>query len=272
MTAPKVNTIRRGSSRFYVHPETADKVPGVTSVVGMLPKDFLKFWAAKVVAELAVESLGEVVGIALRDPAAAVDFLKRAPQRTTGKAADVGTDVHDLFERMAKGEVVGRVHPDLKPYVEHFQSFLDEFQPEFLFLEETVWSDKHRYAGSFDAIATVGGETVVLDWKTTRSGIHEEVALQLSAYRFADYLVRPDGSRVPMPKLDGGAVLHVRPEGKSFVPVKCDAEVFEYFLHLREVFEWDKGVKSTVIGSPLNADAIAPKKRISKPRAPKAAS
>lgn len=261
MTSPKVNTISRSGSRFYVHPETADKVPGVTSVVGMLPKDFLKFWAAKLVAETAVDSLGEVVSIAMRDREAAIDYLKRAPSRNTGKAANVGTDVHDLFERMAKGEDVGRVHPDLRPYVDHFEEFLTEFEPEFVFLEETVWSEKHRYAGSFDAIMTIGGETVVGDWKTTRSGVHEEVALQLSAYRYADYLVRPDGGTIPMPKLDGGAVLHVRPEGWKLVPVKCDEEIFEFFLHLREVFEWEKGEKSKVIGEPLNAGATPTRKR-----------
>src|SRR5690606_38508722 len=71
VTTPKINTLRRGGARYYVNPETGDKVPGVTSIVGMLPKEFLKFWAAKSVATAAVDMLGEVVGIALRDRDAA---------------------------------------------------------------------------------------------------------------------------------------------------------------------------------------------------------
>lgn len=253
MTTPKINTISRGGSRFYVNPETGAKAPGVTSILGMLPKPFLTFWASKVVAEYAVKNLGEIVGIALRgDGQGAVDYLKGAPRRDTASAAETGTAVHDLFEKIAKGEPVGRIHPDYKPYVEHFEEFLKEFSPEFVFLEETVWSEKVDYAGSFDAYAVIEGEKVFLDWKTTRSGVHPEVALQLAAYRFADYIIRPDGTRVPQPPSTGAAVLHVRPEGWSFVPVKSDAETFETFKVLRQVFDWDRELKEAVIGSPIN--------------------
>jgi len=258
VTSPKISTIKRGNSRFYINPETGAKAPGVTSIIDMLPKSFLKFWASKVVAEYAVANLGEIVGIALRsNPTDAVDFLKRQPDRETKRAADIGSEAHDYFETMAKGAAVGRVHPDMKPFVEHFDTWLQEFTPEIIFTEETVWSERHDYAGSFDALAIINGETVWLDWKTTRSGVHEEVALQLAAYRHADYIIRPDGSRVPLPKGDGGAVLHVRPEGWAFHPIACGPEVFDYFLKLRSVFDWDKVFKETVIGDPINASAKA---------------
>jgi hypothetical protein len=264
MTTPKVSTISRGGSRFYVHPESQDKVPGVTSVVGMLPKPFLRPWAAKVTAETAVDHLGEIVSIALRDRQGAIDFLKRSPDRFTKTAADVGTEAHDLFERLAKGESVGRVHPDFVPFVEHFESFLEEFSPEFVFMEETVWSEKHSYAGSFDAFAVIDGERVWVDYKTTRSGVHEEVALQLAAYRYADYIIRPDGGRVPMPEADAGAVLHVRPEGWSLVPIRADEKAFETFLHLRAIFEWERNEKGSVIGDPVNKGSV--KKKRATPR------
>lgn len=274
MTTPKVQTIKRGGSRFYVNPDDgAVKVPGVTSVVGMLPKDFLRYWAAKMVATEAVEDLGTLVSLVLRDPSAAIDHLKKAPDRNTRKAADTGTAAHDLFERMARGQTVGRVHPDLEPFVTHFDEYLRVVKPEYHFLEETVWSDKHQYAGSFDAYATIEGEKLWLDNKTTRSGIHEEVGIQLAAYRYADNIIREDGSRVPMPKADGGAVLHVRPEGWKLVPVRCDEEMFDLFLHLREIFKYEKELKPTVIGKtvfhgPDDAIETGPKRRA--PRARKA--
>lgn len=252
MTTPKVNTIKRSGSRFYVEPDSGEKVPGVTSVLGMLPKEFLRYWAAKVVAQTAVDDLPAVVQIALRDPADAVDYLKRAPDRNTGKAADMGTEAHALFERMAKGEPAGRIHPDLAPFHRHIGEFLDTVQPRFLMLEETVWSDTHRYAGSFDWLAEIEGELVWGDTKTTRSGIHEEVGVQLAAYSNADHIIRPDGSRVPMPKSDKGAVFHVRPDGWKLVPVRADRVLFdEVFLPLRKVFEWEKALKSTVVGDPI---------------------
>ena len=252
MTTPRVNTIKRGGSRFYVSPDDgAVKVPGVTSVLGMLPKDFLRYWAAKEVAQTAVDELGTVVSMTLRDPSAAVEHLKKSPDRNTRKAADIGTAAHDLFEKLARQQPVGRVAPELEPFVRHFSEYLDVVQPEYHFMEETVWSDSRgdslAYAGSFDAFATIQGEKVWLDNKTTRSGIHAEVGLQLAAYRFADHIIREDGSRIPMPKADGGAVLHVRPEGWKLVPVRADEAAFEVFLHLREVFNYERVFKDTIV-------------------------
>ena len=271
MTTPKVSTIKRGDSRFYISPDDGGvKVPGVTSVLGMLPKGFLRFWGQKLVAEAAVEELGTVVSMVLRDPQAAIDHLKKAPDRFTRKAADIGTAAHDIFERLSRGETVGRVHPDLEPYVRHFNEYLDVVQPEYHFMEETVWSDSRgpdlAYAGSFDAFATIQGEKVWLDNKTTRSGVHSEVGLQLGAYRFADSIIRQDGSRVPMPKADGAAVLHVRPEGWKLVPVKADEQGFEYFLHLRETFNYEKDYSKTIVGNevfsgPSDAIVSGPKRR-----------
>jgi len=63
MTTPSVQTIKRGGSRFYVHPDTAAKVPGVTSIVGNLPKPFLKFWGEKLVAEEAVDNISAVTSL-----------------------------------------------------------------------------------------------------------------------------------------------------------------------------------------------------------------
>ena len=290
MTTPKVKTLSRGGSRFYIDPENGRKNPGVTSVLNMLPKGFLKFWAAKEVATFAVENLGSVVGLAMTDQRAAIDLLKGAPNRVTGKAADIGTEAHDYFERLAKGErIVGRIHPDLAPFVEHFREFLAVCEPEFVFMEETVWSDALGVAGSFDALATLKGDgagplkgkTLFMDWKTTRSGVHEEVALQLAAYRESEYIVRPDGSRVPMPKTDGAACLHVRPEGWALYPIEVGdivlgeetVRVLDYFKALREVFDWDREVKKHVIGKPVAAggefSAAKPATRINVPKGAK---
>jgi hypothetical protein len=277
VTTPKVSTIKRGGSRFYIDPDNGSvKVPGVTSVLGMLPKEFLRYWAAKEVATTAVSDPGTLVSLAFRDPEAAIDYLKKAPDRNTRKAADTGTAAHDLFEKLARDEPIGRVHPDLEPFVRHFREYLDVVQPEYNFLEETVWSDSRgpglAYAGSFDAHATIQGENVWMDNKTTRSGIHEEVGVQLAAYRFADHIIREDGSRVPMPKADGGAVLHVRPEGWKLVPVRADEGLFEVFLHLREVFNYEREIKPTIVGreiasGPSDVIASGPKRRTPRARA-----
>ncbi|MFJ9616697.1 hypothetical protein [Streptomyces noursei] len=257
-----VRTVQRGGSRFYVHPERPEiKVPGVTSVVGMLPKPFLMYWAAKMTAELAVDSLPFVAQMAERDRQGAIDYLKGAARRYTRIRAEIGSQAHDLFERMIRGEAVGRVHPDLEPYRRNFAEFLAAVNPELVGAEDVAWSDTHEYAGSFDAMLRVwlddknrpmpdrSGTPVLLiaDWKTSKD-IHAEVALQMAAYAYADRIIRPDGSSTPMPEFDGAAVLHITPDGWAFKPVCIEREIYEFFLSLRRVFTWDHDVSKTVIG------------------------
>lgn len=254
MTTPKIATYRRGGSRFYIHPETGDKVPGVTSVLNMLPKPFLKAWAAKEVATTAVAmgQTGELAAMATRDPEGAIDYLKRSPDRNTRAAADVGTAAHGVFETLALGNPMPRLTPELEPFAKHFADFLDTVQPTYLRQEDTVWSEKHAYAGSFDALVEIQGTRAWVDNKTTRSGVHAEVALQLSAYAHADYLLDGEtGEQLLMPEADRGLVLHVRPEGWGLYEVPIGDDVFEFFLALRQVFVWDTALSRGIPGRPV---------------------
>ncbi|MFJ1789556.1 hypothetical protein ACIOML_35260 [Streptomyces anulatus] len=248
-------------------PETAIKYPGVTSIVGMLPKPFLVWWAARMTAETAVANLPAVASIAERDEAGAVDYLRNAHSRYTKLRARIGSDAHDLFERMARGEAIGRVHPDLEPYRQGFAEFLDVVRPELVRAEDIAWSDTHQYAGSFDAILRVrlgedgkpdhvSGEwhTLIVDWKTSKS-TYPDVALQMSAYAHADKIIASDGTSEPMPEFDGAAVLHITPDGWAFKPVRIDPEVFDIFLTLRRVFTWDRETSKTVIGRAIAESA-----------------
>lgn len=260
MTTPKVGTIKRGGMRLYIDPDTGERVPGVTSISGALPKEGLKYWAAKMAGERAVDNLGEVVGIAMRDRKAAVEFVKSAHTAHTRAASERGTAVHELIERRARGEKV-RAHPDYRGYLAGFDAFVREFRPEWHYLEATVWSAEHGYAGSFDAIATLhpeGGEPekVLIDFKTTRSGVHADVALQINGYAYAGEIVTPNAEggldREPMPELDGAAVLHVRPESWSLVPVKLDPDIFECFLALKAgPVRWQRELQSGALGAPV---------------------
>jgi hypothetical protein len=260
-----VQTVKRGGSRFYVDTAAPDiRVPGVTSVVGMLPKPFLQYWSAKMAAELAVDSFDFVSRMAERDRQGAVDYLKGASRRYAAVRAEVGSMAHDLFERMMRGETPYSVHPDLEPYRLHFAEFLRVVNPELVRAEDVAWSDAHGYAGSFDAILRVwldddgkptpdrSGEPhlLMVDWKTSKD-TYPDVALQMAAYAYADRIIAPDGSSEPMPPLDGAAVLHVTPEQWAFKPVRIDRDVFDVFLTLRKIFDWDRETSKTVIGRAL---------------------
>ncbi|MFC9739168.1 hypothetical protein ACFVKC_14780 [Streptomyces noursei] len=234
----------------------------------MLPKPFLMYWAAKMAAELAVDSLPFVAQMAERDRQGAIDYLKGASRRYTKMRADVGSDAHDLFERLIRGEYVGMVHPDLEPYRRNFIAFLEAVNPRLERAEDVAWSDEHGYAGSFDAVLTVwldddgkptpdrSGEPhlLMVDWKTSKD-TYADVALQMSAYTFADRIISPDGTSEPMPEFDGAAVLHITPEQWAFKPVRVDRDVFAFFLALRKVFTWDREVSKSVIGRAIAKSA-----------------
>lgn len=248
----KVRTIKRGGVRFYVEPEDGRKVPGVTSIVGMLPKPYLMYWAALKTAEAAVENIDAVSVLAKSDPEAAVDMLKGAHSRYTKARSDLGSAAHDMFERMIRGERVRRVGMDLEPYRRHFAEFLDTVQPELMSAEAVMWSDLHDYAGSSDAILRVddvemGPSLVIVDWKTSKNA-YSDVALQLSAYANADRIIGEDGESRPMPEIEAGAVLHITAERWEFRPVRIDDEVFRIFLALRQVFDWDRDLSRAVLG------------------------
>jgi hypothetical protein len=214
----------------------------------------------------------------MNDKVAAVDLIKRAPDRFTAQAADNGTGAHDVFERLARGQELGRIHPDLNPYVAIFKGFEKAYSPEFLFIEETVWSETYGYAGSFDFIAnvtdpdTLDRMTVVGDWKTTRSGVHDEVALQETAYANADYIVLPDGTKHEIPKIDGGIVVHAARADKNddsspivgqVVPARIGDDLFEIFKALLQVWEFDREISKTVLGRgiPIEIEEEKPARR-----------
>lgn len=236
----------KGGSRWYVHPESGEKQPGVTSVIGTLNKPFLVGWAAKMAAEFVVDNIGSVMPLAMSDRAAAIELIKGASRRYTAKRGEVGTAAHEVFETVARGRKVGRLHPEMTPYATHFAEFIAKFKPEFLMNEETVWNGEVGYAGSFDTILRIDGENVIVDYKTSAS-IYPEVGLQLAAYRYATELI---GGR-PLPQIDGGAVLHVTSDGWKLCPVRCDESVFEIFKALRKAFEWDASMKNHILGKAI---------------------
>lgn len=271
----RIKTVQRAGSRFYVNPETRVSVPGVTSTIGMLPKPFLRFWGQKLVAEAAVDSfdyLSRMLETSGRD--AVVDHLKNAPNRYTKQRANIGSDAHDLFERMIRGEQTGRVPFELEPYRRAFAEFLRVVNPELVRAEDIAWSDTHGYAGSFDAILRVwvitrlDGKTIIdptrgpdsapvllmVDWKTSKD-TYPDVALQMAAYSHADKLIDPEGDEHPMPEFDGAAVLHITPDGWEFKPVDISDEVFAVFLALRHVFDWDRELSKKVLGRALARSA-----------------
>ena len=223
--------------------ETFDSV---TTILGRaIPKPALINWAKRVTAEYAVENYGQLGDLIDTDPAGAIDWLKGAAWRQRDKAANIGTAVHAAVERMILGESWQDIADSLESEIERrmfaqFASFVETCKPSFVMAEAPVFNREYGYAGTLDIVAEMDVPLVghiedetdtrrfLIDVKTGK-GVYAETALQLVAYRNAEFIGMPDGSEAPMPPVDGAAVLHIRPDGWALVPVASGDREWAFF-------------------------------------------
>lgn len=222
----------RGRPTHHYVDINGQRVPGVTTILDKgLPKPALLPWGIKTVAEYAVNERERLTGM---KPTEMLTELKGAPYRERDAAAKRGTEVHALAEQLVQGNPVD-VPGELATHVQHYLEFLDAFNPQPILVEATVYHAEFGYAGTLDLVATVGGETWLLDVKTNRSGVFAETAYQLAAYRFASHFIDGDGVERPMVPVDRCAVIHVNEKGWGVVPVRADELVFRKFRHIAVV-------------------------------------
>lgn len=273
-----------GGGRLYTWEGTGERYWSVTTIIdGGIPKNALKWWAARVVAEFAYDDASNWLGMN-RDRA--VDYLKREPFRYTADRADLGSAIHATAEAVVIGRPAPRFRdPAERQAVANFLDWRNRLQPRFELVEATVYSRRQRYAGTLDLIvevdferllelatelgyglprewkdaaeANAGGKvTLIGDYKTggdvgEAKGVYPEVALQLAAYAGADFVGLPGGGEQPLPRIDGAFVLHLGPAGWRMVPVRIGDDVFKAFLYAREVFRWAEQLAPTVLGDAI---------------------
>lgn len=251
-------------------------VSGVTTILGGgIPKPALIRWAPAVVANWVAnpENKGELTSLLAGDPDTAVRYLKGLPNRERDEAAERGTEVHDLAEKLIlTGEV--DAPEDLAGFIEGYLDFLDRWQITPVMAEQIIGNRAHWYSGKFDLIATspylADGKPVMIDLKTSK-GVYGETALQCAAYSRAEFWM--DGEKEqPFPELAATFVAHVTPmdregvnaryEGKPLgtslyqlagSPEQID-EQFSMFLHAKAIFDGTKA-RDRIIGEPLQVPA-----------------
>lgn len=269
MTVPKVETAYVSGDRWYVDPGTGDKVPGVSAILNMMPKPALVNWAAREAAAFAVSNIDVVAALARTDVKAAVDLVKGAPWRKSGKAADSGTEVHGLAEQLMRDRIESRkstfkIPPGTMDFLRNFARFATEFDVIPQLIETTVWDDEHNYAGTFDGMyrLTVDGQEIdaIVDIKTGASGVWPEAALQQTAYARAKWFLDPvTGEKTPMPAVDAAFGLWLRPEGWALIPLSIDEGNWAQFLRLRESYEWKRLREKHAVGKAVNKTPLTRK-------------
>lgn len=252
--AAPTRRVKSGRGHVYYLDGTKMVGRGVTTLIGNgVPKPALQYWAARTVAEAAIndhETWWPLVEQG-RD-SQAIAMLKEAPFAERDAAAKRGTEVHKLAEALAHGEEVD-VPEELQGHIDAYLAFMEDFDVEPEVIEAMVVNRKHRYCGTFDFIGTFGGwegKRVLADIKTAKSGVYPENALQLAAYRYAEaYLPLEGGDEEPMPEVDACAVIHVRADGYDVIEVDAGPEAFRTFLYACQIadFAGDNGTGKNMI-------------------------
>jgi hypothetical protein len=219
-------------------------VPSVTTILQNLSKPALVNWAAKAVAEYAVENILVWEKLSAQ---AAIDLLKREPLRSSREKMDIGSAVHAAIEAHSGGEPT--IDPALLPYVSAAILFLEEHVSIVWRSEATIFNRTYQYAGTCDLIAELkDGNTAIIDWKSGRA-IYPEVALQLSGYANGEFIGNDDGTEEELPTIDLGIVVHLPGDG-SYVAkeVELTPRLWKTFLALRSVQKYRDDHEASVFG------------------------
>lgn len=264
----------------------------VTTIIGAVDKPALLYWAAEQTALAAVHNSSTWQGMLADDEpdcqhnsaaCAAIKWLRDARfRRPKGRrsAAELGTLVHEACESYALTGTRPEVDPEVQPFLEQFDRWLQRFTPSYQATEVTVYHPELGYAGTCDAFLTIDGARFIVDYKSTAKAIDargkattpypEQVGLQLAAYRHAKYAAvwrarRTEKMRrryyllsgaeqaraAPVPEVDTGLVIHITPQSCEAFPIVCDEQVFDAYLAVQDVARWLWQDSRTVMSTPL---------------------
>jgi hypothetical protein len=196
-----------------------ERVPSVTTILSLLNKPALVKWA---------NNLG-LQGI---DVTKYVDIL-----------ADAGSLAHDMILDYFRGIITdtSECSQDVIKKAENaFLSFLEwakQRKLEPILVEHEMVSETKKYGGKCDWYGYEDGIKTLLDFKTG-SGIYEEHAIQLAAYK---YELEEEGHEVEIAKI----IRIPRTEDEIFEikAWKNLSKQAEIFFHLRDIYELKRQIK-----------------------------
>jgi len=259
-------TPRGGSSRDIDLELAAAQIEAIARLV-----EIARTSNVEIDRELALAQL-RAVAVALQsrggyvDRDAAVQWLKDAAYRDRDRKGQLGEKIHDAIEAYVLGQPFPKWTPDILPRMNAFERFLARYEPnyEIGMTEASVFNRSHRYAGRADTVFEIGrgphkGRRVLNDYKSGGKDVYPEAALQLAAYRRAEFVGAPDGSEQPMPPVDMTTVLWLPDDGEfRLVEVATTDDVFRAFLYVRENYRWADSISKGVVLGNVASDPPQP--------------
>ncbi len=275
--------ISRDAAHHYFYDGV--QYPGVTTILDVLDKSRpLMTWAARQTAEAALSLMDEPKMVSewdgetpitvqtttlryLLDTVGREGTLKALTSRSNWKrdeAAQLGTEVHDLADRMIRGLKLPTMTETQLARVTHYREWwkAEQKQGAKLRLSEAMilqpnYADNPEsgWGGTFDLLYyDADGATVLADIKTGGKWgrkVYESEVLQVTAYGMGR-LVQPstDGltlpSVYPMPQVDKYKVIHVTGEGCKAIPVDVTARDRMAFLACLDLHHWVQNLKGKI--------------------------
>ena len=173
---------------------------GVTTYTGQLDKSApLIIWATRLYTEKVQELMADGTAFTRDDLESMLEAGQKAHKEEKEKAAGIGDYVHEFAEQYsidkqefhAFDRVVAKLGtpPDdqleqIKNGCVGFVEWLKKTGAEILSAEQVVYSRKHKYVGTYDAIMVIDGKKYLTDYKTSKN-IYSEYYYQTSAYLHA---------------------------------------------------------------------------------------
>ena len=140
------------------------RVPGVTTVIGVLEKPALIPWAW---------------GLGMKG----IDYRKFRDDK-----ADIGTLTHEMILADLKekecdtsdftANQIDQAHICFKKY----QDWKKKNTLEQIIIEKPIVSEEYRYGGTVDLYCVLNGTPTLIDYKTTKA-VYDEMSIQLAAYK-----------------------------------------------------------------------------------------
>lgn len=221
-----MTTYTKNGFRYYNHPATGKMMPSVTSILSLLPSPELQRWKEQKIINSCLNELEQINNL---DRALAIRYLSEAPKRESHRAINEGIEIHKKIENRNKKIEIKR---EDREFIRSYEALLEKHKITVQSSELRGFNTELGYAGTIDALASMGGKRILLDFKTGRK-LYINAALQLVAYScFDDF----EGLEEPI-EIDGLYVVHIRDGNFRLFKVQKEWSLRSYFYSLVELFD-----------------------------------
>lgn len=209
------------SEHTYTLIRTGEKIPSATTILKVISKPALVYWALNKAEEHVLayfnSSAGQIDGEKLR---LVLAESKKAHEIDRKMKADIGTKAHEWAEKYIKNE--NPAMPEDQLVLNCVLAFLDWVKTKkitFMYSEKRIYSPKYKYAGTVDFVADIEGKLFVGDFKTSKA-IYPSMFYQTAAYQQALM------EEMPWLKFEGNIIVRMGKDGTFEEKELCGQDNF----------------------------------------------